>query len=63
MRRLIVILVVIAFLAGGLFSLYRVLRILPYPIGSSEFKASPDGQAQASITDWYDESFLGNSRR
>jgi hypothetical protein len=40
-----------------------VWRILPYPIGSCESKTSPDGQAAASITDWYDESFLGYSRR
>jgi hypothetical protein len=63
MRRFIVILVVLGLLAGGLFSLYRVWRILPYPVGSGESKPSPDGQAQASITDYYDESFLGHRRR
>ena len=63
MRRAIVILLLFAVVGIGMFSVYRVWRILPYPVGNSESKESPDGLAKASITDYYDESFLGHSRR
>ena len=36
---------------------------MAYPIGTGESKSSPDGSYEASVTDWYDESFFGESRR
>ena len=42
---------------------YRFLQILPYPIGTGEIKKSPSGRYEASIRDFYDESFFGKKRR
>jgi hypothetical protein len=63
MKRIIIILVVLLALTAAFGSAYRLLRILPYPVGTSESKKSPDERFKASVTDYYDETFLGYSRR
>jgi hypothetical protein len=63
MKRIILILVVLTALSAALGSAYRLWRILPYPVGTGESKKSPDERFEASVTDYYDETFLGYSRR
>jgi hypothetical protein len=41
----------------------RFVKVVGYPISSGDTAYSPDGRYKASVTDWYDESFFGHSRR
>ena len=55
---LVVVGLLLVFFAGR-----RALQLLSYPIGTGDSKKSPDGRYEAFVTDWYDESFFGHSRR
>src|SRR5687767_12344279 len=63
LRGFIVCLLILAGVLLVFFSGRRALQVMAYPIGTGESKKSPDGRYEASVTDWYDESFWGHSRR
>ena len=63
-RRLVIVGVLsVVLLFGGYFAVRRALHVMPYPIGTGETQKSPNGQYEASVTDWYDESYWGYSRQ
>jgi hypothetical protein len=60
------IIIACLFLAGVLLVFFagrRALVVMAYPIGTGESTKSPDGRYEAHVTDFYDESYFGNSRQ
>ena len=59
MKNLLIAILVVLVLVG---CIYRYVQIFPYPIGTGDEAASPDGQFVGSVTEHYDENFWGVSK-